>query len=516
MFDAIIAGENITFLRGTKMAKKMINLSTEEVQKYCSLYKLSHQASAPYDAGVRYYYDEKEKLALKKDTNGTQAYSEEQINKLIFRQSSRNTIMAVIELHDKLILDLSPAFIYQIAAHYGGSQNLKAFITETQNLRNQGQTWETLDISIDDVVRILSHLGGSKNLKAFITATQNLRNQKQTWETLGLSIKDVVHILSRDGGSKNLKAFITATQSLINKKQTWETLGLSIDDVVRIISTHGGSKNLDAFITTTQHLRNQKQTWETLGLSIKDVVHILSNHGGSKNLDAFIIETQNLKNQKQTWETLGISIKDVVRILSNHGGSKNLEAFITTTQHLRNQKQTWETLGISIDDVVRILSHDGGHIKLKKVCQYSPLLFNLGFSIQYIIKAVKLPVENFSIMVKFVHELSMKFKPQQIIALSKKREFKKNIHDLLSDITLDHALNFTQEEITVLNDIFSLDNDQISPISSSNIHIADKNDTTAPFNSILSVNNSMFNNKRPRDLEDDSDKLRLRSSRFLT
>ena len=436
MFDAIIAGENITFLRGTKMAKKMINLSTEEVQKYCSLYKLSHQASAPYDAGVRYYYDEKEKLALKKDTNGTQAYSEEQINKLIFRQSSRNTIMAVIELHDKLILDLSPAFIYQIAAHYGGSQNLKAFITETQNLRNQGQTWETLDISIDDVVRILSHLGGSKNLKAFITATQNLRNQKQTWETLGLSIKDVVHILS--------------------------------------------------------------------------------NHGGSKNLDAFIIETQNLKNQKQTWETLGISIKDVVRILSNHGGSKNLEAFITTTQHLRNQKQTWETLGISIDDVVRILSHDGGHIKLKKVCQYSPLLFNLGFSIQYIIKAVKLPVENFSIMVKFVHELSMKFKPQQIIALSKKREFKKNIHDLLSDITLDHALNFTQEEITVLNDIFSLDNDQISPISSSNIHIADKNDTTAPFNSILSVNNSMFNNKRPRDLEDDSDKLRLRSSRFLT
>jgi hypothetical protein len=61
----------------------MVNLSTEEIQQYCFLYKLSDQNSPPYNSKTRYYYDEKEKLALKRDIDGNQAYSEEQINKLI-------------------------------------------------------------------------------------------------------------------------------------------------------------------------------------------------------------------------------------------------------------------------------------------------------------------------------------------------------------------------------------------------------------------------------------------------
>ena len=302
------------------MVKKMVNLSTEEIQKYCSQYKLSNQESAPYHAlGIRYYYDEKEKLALLKDADGNQAYSEEQINKLIFRKFSKNTVTAVIRLHEQLILDLSPSFIFKIAAHDGGSKNLDAFITATQNLRNQGQTWQTL--------------------------------------------------------------------------------------------------------------------------------------------------------------------------------------------------------GISIDDVARILSNNGGHIKLQKLFQYSPLLFNLGFSIKDIIKAVLLPVMHFSIMVKFVHDLSKKFTPQEMVALSKNRAFKKNIHDILSRIESNHIFNFTEEEILVLNDIFSLDNDQISPISSSDMHASDvpeqveATDHALAFLALLElfddstplINNSMFNrNKHPRNSEESS------------
>ena len=163
----------------------------------------------------------------------------------------------------------------------------------------------------------------------------------------------------------------------------------------------------------------------------------------------------------------------MVRILSHGGGSKNLDAFISATEQLKNQGETWQTLGMSTDDVVRIISNNGGHIKLQKVFKYSSLLFNLGFTVKDIIKSVSLPVKHFSIMVEFVGEPRKNFSPKEIVDLCKNRGFKKNIHDILSSITLNHAFNFTDEEIRVLNNIFSLDNDQISPSSSNNMFIAE-------------------------------------------
>ena len=57
----------IEFLWGNKWQKKMVDLSTEEIQLYWLIYKLSNQNSPPYNPKKRYYYDEQKKLALKRD-----------------------------------------------------------------------------------------------------------------------------------------------------------------------------------------------------------------------------------------------------------------------------------------------------------------------------------------------------------------------------------------------------------------------------------------------------------------
>ena len=161
----------------------------------------------------------------------------------------------------------------------------------------------------------------------------------------------------------------------------------------------------------------------------------------------------------------------MVSILSHNGGSKNLEVFIDETQSLTKQGQTWQMLGISIGNVVSILSKHGGHIKLQKVLKYLPLLCNFGFSVTDVISAVSLPVEHFSIMVEFVHDLSKRFNPREIVFRCKNKKIKKNIFDILSNIRSNHAFNSTEGLTTVLQDVISLDNDQISPSTCSNVSI---------------------------------------------
>ncbi len=146
---------------------------------------------------------------------------------------------------------------------------------------------------------------------------------------------------------------------------------------------------------------------------------------------------------------------DAVRICSHGGGSKNLDAFITQTQALINQGMNWQALGITMDDAVRILSRSGGAIKLQKIFQYSPLLFALGFSMKDIIKVITLYSDNFSIMIKFAHELRNKLNPKQSFVFSNKMEFKKNIHQILQDIESYKAFDFTEQEIDTLKEIFS-------------------------------------------------------------
>ena len=161
---------------------EMVDLSPEDIQRYCLFYKLSAKNPPLGNRNTRYYYGEKKALAFKKDIDGNRAYSEDQINKLIFRKCSKNTVRSIIIFHSQLIKHFSPAQIFRVATNYGGSKNLEGFLTATETLKIQGKTWETLGISIDAVVSILSNHGGSKNLAAFINTSQILKNKGQTWE----------------------------------------------------------------------------------------------------------------------------------------------------------------------------------------------------------------------------------------------------------------------------------------------------------------------------------------------
>ncbi|MDF1646324.1 MAG: hypothetical protein P1U61_04990 [Legionellaceae bacterium] len=138
---------------------KMVNLSDELIDQYCTKYKLTR---ARYD-------EEKALLEQKKNQEGQQAYSEEQINRLILKVSSKKTVSSVLSLHAELIGEgLTPVDIFKIAAHGGGSKNLLAYIEQTEALREQGLSWQSLNLEVADVIRLLSHHGGSKKLKALM------------------------------------------------------------------------------------------------------------------------------------------------------------------------------------------------------------------------------------------------------------------------------------------------------------------------------------------------------------
>jgi Holliday junction resolvasome RuvABC DNA-binding subunit len=604
-----------------KMVKKFVNLSAEEITAYCLRFKLSPQNTPPYDLKTRYYYTEKEILSLKIDKDGNQAYSEEQINKLIFRNYSKNTVQAIINLHEKLIEFLSPDSIFKIASHDGGSKNLEAVQTAFEALRGLGFSVEQvvkiashdggsknieavqtafealrglgfnteqvvkiashdggsknieavktafealrgLGFSAEQVVKIVSHIGGSKNLEAVQTAFEALRG-------LGFSAEQVVKIVSHGGGSKNIEAVKTAFDGLIglgfSAEQVVEiashiggsknieavqtafealrSLGFSAEQVVKIVSHIGGSKNLEAVQTAFKALRalgfNAEQVVKiashgggsknieavqqaldaliALGFNAEQVVKIASHGGGSKNIEAvqavfdalhglgFSAEqvvkiashdggsknlevvqqafaalkglgfnakqvvkiashdggSKNLEAVQEAFEplrALGFTADQVVRMASHGGGSKNLEALIVTIKDLNAKGKSFEQFGLNIQHLVDILSNNGGHFKLKKVFQNTTLLFNLGFSMADIVKAVHLPVSHWAIMVKFIHELRTTFSPEQIIQLSKNKTFKENIHNILSDMPSNHLFNFTEEEIKLLSEIFSEDN----------------------------------------------------------
>jgi hypothetical protein len=71
-----------------------------------------------------------------------------------------------------------------------------------------------------------------------------------------------------------------------------------------------------------------------------------------------------------------------------------------------------------------------------------------------IVKLVFLPRENFSLVIEFLDILCNQLKTSEIILHSKKKDFKKNIHHILSNNT---QLILTKEEINTLINIFSLD-----------------------------------------------------------
>ncbi|MDF1758613.1 MAG: hypothetical protein P1U74_10005 [Legionellaceae bacterium] len=287
----------------------MVNLSAEQIKIYCHKYKLLDQQPPYSDPQKRYYYDEKTKLTEKKSIDGKQAYSEEQINKLIFRRHSKSIVLAVINLHERLInLGLSPLNIFRIANNSGGANNLNAFINATEELAAQDLNWQSLGISIDDVVRIISHGGGANNIHAFIRTTTELTIQNLSWQSLGISINDAVCIISNGGGSNNLNAFIKATQDLIRQNLSWQSLGIDIKDVVRILSHNGGSNNLNEYIKTTQELISQNSSWQSLGISINDVVRILSRNGGSIKLKK-VFQTSPLLF------SLGFLVEDIIKLV---------------------------------------------------------------------------------------------------------------------------------------------------------------------------------------------------------
>jgi hypothetical protein len=202
-------------------------------------YNLLYQLPPYLNSDGRYYYDEKEKLASKRDALGLRAYSDEQINNLIFRKFSKRTVSAVIEYHDQLVdAGLAPYLIYKIALNKSGRKNLKMFLKITQQLSDQGLTWYGLYVHMEDIARILARHGGSKNLDAFITS--QLTDQKQFWDSHGVHARDLIRILSYDGGVKSLKVLMTATQDLNKINLTWQSLGIKFEYLIQLIAQRSG------------------------------------------------------------------------------------------------------------------------------------------------------------------------------------------------------------------------------------------------------------------------------------
>ena len=151
-------------------------------------------------------------------------FSALEAEKLIIRESSFNTVRAVIAYSPVLIEaphHLTRAQIVCIASHSGGSKNLEAVARYQTALM-------TLGFSLEQVICMASHNGGSKNLEA-------VARYQAALMTLGFSLEQVIRMVSHDGGSKNLEAVLEHSKMLLSS-------GHSRESILKIVSASGGSK----------------------------------------------------------------------------------------------------------------------------------------------------------------------------------------------------------------------------------------------------------------------------------
>ncbi|MFZ3067516.1 MAG: hypothetical protein WA253_05150, partial [Gammaproteobacteria bacterium] len=145
-------------------------------------------------------------------------YTEEQIDRIVFRPSSKNTIKKLLELHDDLIKHFSCTQLAKIAAHNGGSKNLEA-------VKNCFDALRVLGFEATSIEKMVAHIGGSKNLEAVKSCFDALR-------ALGFEAISIEKMVAHDGGSKNLEAVKSCFDAL-------RALGFEATSIERMVAHHG-------------------------------------------------------------------------------------------------------------------------------------------------------------------------------------------------------------------------------------------------------------------------------------
>ena len=132
-------------------------------------------------------------------------FTETEANNIILRQSSRNTIRAVIEhtpfLLDKYKCDFTHQQIVRIATCKGGFKNVQTVSANHEKLKGK--------FTPEQITRIAAKDGDSKNIEA---VSQNFNALK----IKGFSNKQIIKIMACIGGGLNIEGIIRFYDELIN------------------------------------------------------------------------------------------------------------------------------------------------------------------------------------------------------------------------------------------------------------------------------------------------------------
>ncbi len=240
----------------------------------------------------KYKIDYADYLSRKNNLN-LLGYSDDQINKIVIRISSKKIFDTLCELHPVLANKFSHDQLVGICAHKGGHKSLIA-------VRKYADVLTGMKFTFAQISRMASHDGGSKNLAAVIEYVPELEHFQFTTD-------QIVDIVSHNGGSKNLKVILKHANIL-------DQLKLHKEQILLIVSHDGGSRNLDTLIDNISFFRELQFTTE-------QIMQIVNHGGGSKNIDAI---KKNIDALKQ-W---GFTTNEIASMVNHDGGSKTLDAMV--------------------------------------------------------------------------------------------------------------------------------------------------------------------------------------------
>jgi chemotaxis response regulator CheB len=190
-------------------------------------------------------------------------FNEEQLNKIIIKKFSNNTVTTLINEFHKIIDFLVHDDITAICSKNGGGKTLLKLILRRKALNNLGFT----DL---DIVAIAANIGGSKTLQAVIDLYPELIK-------IGFTAQDIVAIAANGGGSKTLQAVIDLRPELIK-------IGFTAQDIVAIAANGGGSKTLNFIVENKNYFFD-----EDLNLITKKI----SRNGGAGIFEKIIQNKNN-------------------------------------------------------------------------------------------------------------------------------------------------------------------------------------------------------------------------------
>ena len=274
------------------------------------------------------------------------SYSNEEITKLLSKQTSLAAVQSLIELHSSLIGNFTRALLIRVATNCSGSINLLAIKENYQALKD-------LEFTAEQIVSIVAHAGGSNNLESLKENYVELRN-------MGFTVEQISAIAAHRGGSKNLVSIKPNFGAL-------KDLGFSADQIITIAANVGGSKNLFAVKENYEALKN-------LGFSFDQILKMVAPGGGSKNLFA-VKENYNFLIE------LGFTPTEIFKIVARNSGSRNLVS-------LKENYNTLKGFGFTHERIVRMVSHNDGFKNLAAVKENYDVLKGLGFTHEQMVRTV--------------------------------------------------------------------------------------------------------------------------------